>query len=293
MGGPSTIRLSDGRALEYWNEGSDDGDALVFHHGTPSSGMPYEPFVEEAKRLGLRLITYSRPGYGGSDRLEGRSVADCVADVVELLDRLGIERFVTAGWSGGGPHALACAAVLPERVRAAATIAGVGPFGEADLDFLEGMGVENVEEFGAAIEGPDALRAWMEQNTPAVTAVTGEQVVAMFGDLVSDVDRASITEEFGEFLASEMRYALSNGWWGWYDDDLAFARPWGFDVGAGAVPAAIWQGPHDRMVPFAHGEWLASHCGGARPRLRPEHGHLSLAVGSFGEILDDLVALAE
>jgi pimeloyl-ACP methyl ester carboxylesterase len=293
VSGQSSIELPDGRALEYWSEGSDDGLPVLFHHGTPSSGLPYERFVQEATRRGMRLLSYSRPGYGGSDRREDRSVADCVGDVVALLDRLGIDRFLTAGWSGGGPHALACAALLPERVRAAATIAGVGPFGVDDLDFLDGMGKENIEEFGATIQGPDALRGWMEANAPAVANVTGAEVVAVFGDLVSDVDKPSINDEFGEFIATMMRLGLSNGWWGWYDDDVAFVRPWGFDIGPSSVPAAIWQGPHDRMVPFAHGEWLASHVGGARPRLRPEHGHLSLAVGSFGEILDDLVSLAE
>jgi pimeloyl-ACP methyl ester carboxylesterase len=290
---PSSIRLSDGRGLEYWSEGPEDGTPFLFHHGTPSSGMPYEPFVEDAARRGLRFVSYSRPGYGGSDRLEGRSVAGCAADVAELLDRLGVDRFLTAGWSGGGPHALACAALLPERVRAAATVAGAGPFGEDDLDFLDGMGKENIEEFGAAIDGPEALRGWMEANAPGVATVTGDEIVAMFGDLVSEVDRASVTEEFGEYFSSEMRYGLSNGWWGWYDDDLAFVQPWGFDVGSSGPPCAIWQGPHDRMVPFAHGEWLASHVGRAEPRLRAEHGHLSLAVGSFGEVLDDLLALAE
>jgi hypothetical protein len=132
----------------------------------------------------------------------------------------------------------------------------------------------------------------MEANAPGFAGVTGGEIVETLGDLASEVDRASVTDEFGDYLASEIAHSLSNGWWGWYDDDLAFVRPWGFDIGASASPCAIWQGPHDRMVPYAHGEWLASHVGSAEPRLRSEHGHLSLAVGSFGEVLDDLVSLA-
>jgi pimeloyl-ACP methyl ester carboxylesterase len=292
MGEPKTIHLADGRALEVWVEGPVDGTPLVYHHGTPSSGLPFGPWLEEAGRRRIRFVSYSRPGYGASDRKEGRSVADCAADVDEILDRLGLGRCHTLGWSGGGPHALACAALLPDRVAAAGTIAGVGPYGADGLDYLAGMGRENIEEFGAALEGPEALGAWMKENAPPFAALTAEEVVDALGDLVSEVDRGSVTSAFCSFLAEENRHALRDVWWGWYDDDLAFIHPWGFDLGAIRVPVAIWQGPHDRMVPFAHGEWLAANVAGAHGRLRPEHGHLSLAVGGFGEILDDLGSLA-
>jgi pimeloyl-ACP methyl ester carboxylesterase len=293
VGEPRSVTLSDGRVVEVWSEGDERGVPLLFHHGTPSSGLPYAAFVELARVRGIRLVSYSRPGYGASDRDSGRTVARCAGDAGQILDTLGIERCVTAGWSGGGPHALACAALLGgTRVRAAVTIAGAAAYGAPDLDFLADMGEENVEEFGAAVEGPDALEAWMSANAPPFASVSGAEVVTALGDLVSEVDRSSVTQEFGEFLAEEMRYALRPGWWGWFDDDLAFVRDWGFDVASISIPVTVWQGAQDRMVPFAHGRWLARHVPGARSRLLDDEGHLSVVVGMFGEILDDLVSVA-
>jgi pimeloyl-ACP methyl ester carboxylesterase len=156
------VGLAGGRSLEVSVSGPQQGTPLVFHHGTPSERTQYPPFAEAAAARGLRLVTYSRPGYGGSARQPGRAVADCAADTLAIVDQLGAGRFYTAGWSGGGPHALACAVLLGDRVLACATIAGVGPFGAAGLDFLEGMGRDNQEEFGAALAGPSELQAYLE-----------------------------------------------------------------------------------------------------------------------------------
>jgi len=266
---------------------------VLVHHGTPSALVTFGPFVEAALSRGIGYASYSRPGYGGSDRLPGRSVADCASDVDELVRALGMRRILSVGWSGGGPHALACAALLPDLVPAAATIAGVAPYAADGLDFLAGMAPENLEEFGEALGGHDRLVAFLEREAPKLSVVTPQGVADAFGELVSEVDRASLTGEFAEFIAEGSREAVRSGYWGWYDDDMAFVRPWGFDLAAIRVPVGVWQGRHDRMVPFAHGEWLASHIPSARARLRPEHGHLSLAVGSFAEILDDVIASAE
>ncbi len=284
------VRLAGGRSLEVSVSGPDQGTLLVFHHGTPSERTQYPPFAEAAAARGLRLVTYSRPGYAGSSRHPGRVVADCAADSLSIVEQLGAGRFYTAGWSGGGPHALACAALLGDRVLSCATIAGVGPFGAAGLDFLEGMGRDNHEEFGAALAGPSALQAYLERQAPVLAGVTGEQVAAALGDLVSPVDVGSLTGDFAAYLATTFRQAVSIGIWGWFDDDLAFTRPWGFDLDDIGVPVVIWQGGQDRMVPFAHGQWLAAHVPGARPRLLPEEGHLTIAVALFGKILDDLLA---
>ncbi len=288
-----TIDLEDGRSLEVAVAGHADGDVVVLHHGTPGSGRPLRSFVDAAAVRGIRLISYSRPGYAGSSRSEGRTIADCVADVVEIVDHLGVGRFATMGWSGGGPHTLACAALLPDRVTACATIAGVGPWGVEGLDFLGGMGPENHEEFSAALESADALQAYLEPEAEAFAGLSGEQVAAALGGLVSDVDRAALTGEFADHLAAGLQHAVRDGIWGWFDDDLAFTRPWGFDLSSIRVPVSVWQGAQDLMVPFAHGQWLAANVPGARPLLRPEHGHLSLAVAAFGEIIDDLMAVSE
>src|SRR5213083_1680329 len=158
------VDLPDGRCLEFVAGGPESGTPLVVHHGTPSAAVLFGPMVDAAARRGLRTVVYSRPGYGGSTARHGRAVADAAADTAAVVDALGADRFVTVGWSGGGPHALACAALLPDRCAAAATLAGVGPFGADDLDFLAGMGAENVAEFGAALKGEEALRLWMHEN---------------------------------------------------------------------------------------------------------------------------------
>jgi pimeloyl-ACP methyl ester carboxylesterase len=154
--------------------------------------------------------------------------ADCAADTLAIVERLGARRFYTAGRSGGGPHALACAASLADRVLACATIAGVGPFGAPGLNFLDGMGQDNQEEFGAALAGPSQLQGYLERQAQVLAEVTGEQVAAALGDLVSPVDLGALTGEFAAYLATTFRRAVSKGMWGWFDDDLAFTQPWGF-----------------------------------------------------------------
>jgi pimeloyl-ACP methyl ester carboxylesterase len=137
------IGSPDGRALEAVDEGDPDGTLVVFHHGSPGAAVPFEPFDRAAAALGIRLVTISRAGFGASTRHHGRTVADAAADAAALADHLGAERFLTMGWSGGGPHALACAALLPDRVRAVATIAGVAPYDARGLDWTAGMGESN------------------------------------------------------------------------------------------------------------------------------------------------------
>ena len=284
-----TVALPDGRELEAVVQGAERGTLLVFHHGSPSSAQPFEPFHRAAAERGLVLAFYSRPGFGGSSRHEGRSVASAAADVAALADHLGHDRFLTVGWSGGGPPALACAALRPERVRAAATIAGVAPYDAEGLDWTAGMGEDNQVEYPTAARDPEELLRWMEPHVAAMATIEAEQIVAEMRSLMSDVDAAEVTGEFGDNLASSLRSAFRDGPWGWFDDDLAFVRDWGFDLARITVPVSIWQGRHDLMVPIAHGEWLATHIPGARAHLRPEHGHLSLGVGAIGEILDDLL----
>lgn len=290
---PLVVELSDGRVLEALSEGDRAGLLLVFHHGSPGAAVPFAAFDRAADQRGIRLVTYSRPGFGGSTRHEGRCVADCVADVEALADAFGAERFVTVGWSGGGPHALACAARLPERVMAAATIAGVAPYDAAGLDWTAGMGEDNQVEYPLAAKDPEAHLEWLRPQAEGMATVRPEDIVAALRTIISDVDEVSLTGELGEVLADSFHAAFRNGLWGWRDDDLAFVRPWGFDLSEIAVPVTIWQGRHDLMVPFSHGEWLLEHITTARSGLRPEHGHLSLAIGSIGEILDDVVRSAE
>jgi len=284
------VTTPDGRSLDVYVAGPSTGRTLLFHTGTPAAPIPYDPLVAEMAARGLRYVAFSRPGYGSSSRREGRSVADVADDTVTVLDHVGATTALTAGWSGGGPHALACAALLPDRIRAAATIAGVAPYQADGIEYLEGMGEENLEEFNAALEGPAALMPFKERGRAVWSVITADECAQAFGDLVDDVDRGVLTGDFAEWVAASFREALRESYWGWFDDDMAFIRPWGIDLDSIDVPVHVWQGRHDRMVPYSHGEWLSRHIPSAVPHLFEDEGHLSLAVTRFGDILDALVA---
>lgn len=285
----NSLQLADGRTLEYLVTGPADGIPLILHGGTPSAAMFFEPMAETATAHGLRFVVHNRPGYGGSSPQPGRTVAAVADDVAALLDDLGADRFLTVGWSGGGPHALACAALLPERCVAAASLAGVAPYGAAGLDWLDGMAPPNIEEFEAATTGEAALTTFLEAQAPGLAAVRGDQIAAALGDLVSEVDRKALTDRFADYMAASFAGAVAAGISGWRDDDLAFVRDWGFDLSAIGVPVAVWQGGQDRMVPFAHGRWLAGRLPGAAAHLDPAEGHLSLVLNAFDVIVADLM----
>jgi pimeloyl-ACP methyl ester carboxylesterase len=286
------IRMPDGRDIDVLTTGPEDGFPLVVHDGTPTGLVVHSAIAAAASQRGLRYVLTARPGYEGSTPRPGRRVADVAADVAAVLDALGAGQFVTMGMSGGGPHTLACAALLPGRCLAAASVAGVAPYGAEGLDFLAGMGPENITEFTLTVQGADALTPFLEKEAGPLREVTGEQVAAALGGLISDADRDALTGEFADELAATFRGAVREGVAGWRDDDLAFAADWGFSLDALAGRVAIWQGDEDLMVPFAHGQWLAAHIPGARVHLEAGAGHLTMIVTAIDRILDDLLDLA-
>jgi pimeloyl-ACP methyl ester carboxylesterase len=285
------IGLPDGRRLDVVDSGPPEGFPFVFQHGTPGSAHQFRELRREAAARELRLITYSRPGYGGSTRHPGRRAVDAAADIEALLDHLGIDRVLTAGWSGGGPHALATGARLKDRVAGVLVMAGVAPYDVDDLDFLAGMGEQNLDEFGLALAGEAALRPSLEAQLPELRETDAAGIIEAMSTLLPEVDRAVITEEYGEDLAAHLSEALRAGVDGWVDDSLLFTRPWGFGLDEIAVPTFIWQGSEDLMVPFSHGAWLAAHVPGASPHLLTGEGHLSIVVGQVEPMLDELVAV--
>ena len=258
------------------------------HGGTPDDGRLYPETVKAGAQRGICHVSYARPGYVGSDRHEGRAVADCAADVVAIADALGIERFHVVGWSGGGPHALACAALLPGRVVSAATVAGAAPHDAEGLDWSAGMGDENIEELGYAERGANALRPWLEGQAEEIRAASPDDLLRILGDLVSEPDRAALTGDYAKHSLASTQASVSTGVFGWLDDDLAFVRPWGFSLDSISVPVSIWQGREDRFVPITHGEWLADHVPGARSHLLENEGHISLSRHCYGGVLDEL-----
>jgi pimeloyl-ACP methyl ester carboxylesterase len=284
------LTTPDGRQLDVRVSGPDGGTPLVFHHGTPGAVPQLRALQRAAHERGLRLVTYSRPGYGASTRHPGRTVADAAADVAVILDHLGAARCLTAGWSGGGPHALATAALLPGRVRAALVIAGVAPYGAAGLDFMAGMGEANVEEFGLALRGEAALRPFLDAEATQLRNADARALREGLATLLPEADRAVLTGEYAEDMAENFTEALRPGVDGWLDDDLCFTGPWGFDLARIAVPTHLWQGTADLMVPHAHGAWLAAHIPGVTAHLQEGEGHLSIALGALNRMLDDLSA---
>jgi pimeloyl-ACP methyl ester carboxylesterase len=293
--GDLMMRTADGRELHVRLDGPEDGLPLVFHHGSPGAIAGYPMMTAAAASRGLRLVCYERPGYGGSTPQPGRQIADAADDVAAILDHIGAAKFVTAGWSGGGPHALACAVLLAGRCQAAASIAGVAPHDAAGLTWMAGMAEDNVTEFSAAEAGQEALTEALAGAVSFLRDITPGQLAEAIGSLASDADLAALTGEFANFLAASFRAATVAGMAGWRDDDLAFVHDWGFELptsGTAAAPVSVWQGGQDNMVPFAHGQWLAANLPAARSHLIGGAGHLTLMAHSFGAILDDLLELA-
>jgi len=259
------LELDDGRRLHAYDTGSYGADArlaVVWHHGTPNIGAPPEPLFPAAERLGIRWVSYDRPGYGGSTPVRARDVASAAADVARVADALGIDRFAVMGHSGGGPHALACAALLPERVVGVVSMAGLAPFGADGLDWFAGMIDSGVASLRAALDG----RGAKERHEASAAEYDPEFTAA---------DLAVLGGEWS-WLATIVGPAVEAGPGGLIDDDLAYVAPWAFDPAQVVAPALFVHGGRDRIVPSAHSEWLARHCPMAELRLSPDDGHISI-----------------
>jgi pimeloyl-ACP methyl ester carboxylesterase len=279
-----TVTTPDGRTLTVREGGDPAGVPVLFISGTPGSSTLFDANRRDAEERGIRLFSYDRPGYGGSTRHEGRTAADCAADIEAVCDELGVERICVWGISGGGPHALAAAALLPERVAAAASLASVAPYGADGLDWLAGMGELNVEEFGVIFEGEEAHRASMEKQREGLLSARPEELVEQWQTLLGPADREVATGEFAAELLDHIRAGIEPGGDGWLDDDLVFVKPWGFDVAAIRVPVLVWHGEQDKFVPFEHGVWLSEHIPGVDARLTAEDGHLTLGERRIPEV---------
>ncbi len=259
------LELSDGRTLHYYDTRGREPDARVavfWHHGTPNVGSPPEPLFPAAAGNSLRWVSYDRPAYGGSSPNPGRDIASAAADVAAIADALGIGRFAALGHSGGGPHALACGALLPERVIAVVSVSAPAAFDAEGLDWFAGWSRSGVAEQRAALAGRAALEAYLPS--------------AEFDPETFTPDDRSALEGTWSWLAGVAGQAMEKGHEGMVDDLLAGARAWGFAPADITVPVLILHGAQDRMVPSAHGEWLAAHCPAAELRLAPGAGHITV-----------------
>ena len=274
-----------GRVLAVEEAGDPGGLAVLVHNGTPNSRHLYGPHVADAAARGLRLIGYDRPGYGGSSPQPGRTVADCAADVRAICESLGITRLVSWGISGGGPHLLATAALLPDLVVAAASLASPAPFHAEGLDWFAGMGQENVDDFKLA-SGDDfeRIRARCEEQRTETLGATAANLAATMPSLLTPTDAAVFTGELAEYLVWSEQDGFAPGAEGLLADSLALTREWTFELGDISVPMLLLHGREDKFVPFGHGQWLAGYIPGVEARLLDHDGHLTLAQNRVGEV---------
>lgn len=272
--------LRDGRTLHFYDTGpaaDGDGLAVVWLHGTPNVGEPPEPLFEASRKRGIRWFSYDRPGYGGSTPHPGRDIAAAAADVAAVADALGIGRFAVLGHSGGGPHALACAALLPDRVAATVSGSGLAPYDAEGLDWLAGMCPTSLAELRASAAGRAALEEYLAASD-------------FDPEMFTPADHSALAGEWA-WLASVAGRALQGEPDGMIDDDLAYVTPWGFDPAGVRTPVLLLHGGQDRMVPAGHAEWLARRMPGAELRVLSDEGHVSV-LSAAPEVLDWLVARA-
>ncbi len=270
------VATRDGSVLRVEEAGDPAGKPVLMHHGTPGAGHLYGRHVADATRRGIRLIGYDRPGYGGSTSQPGRTVADCVSDVRAIAAALDIDRLAVWGISGGGPHALACAALLPDLVIAVGSLASPAPYGAPGLNYFTGMGQENVDDMKLTLEDEPAARRKVLADRERMLAMTAGAMISAFPTLLSPADAAAFTLELAEYLVSCSHDGLAPGAEGWWDDGISQLRPWGFTVDSIRVPVQLWHGRQDQFVPFQHGEWLASRIPGVDAHLTSEDGHTTL-----------------
>ena len=259
------LELGDGCMLHVYDTGvkGPAGRLAVFwHHGTPNIGAPPEPLFAAAEELGIRWLSYDRPGYGGSTPYPSRNVASAAIYVSTIADALGIDRFAVMGDSGGGPHALACGALLPERVLGVVSVAGLAPFGAEGLDWFAGMTPSGAAELRAAAEGRAALEEYLQSTE-------------FDREMFTSADHAALSGAWS-WLNSVVGAAVEAGLGGLIDDELAYVAPWGFDPAQVVVPTLLLHGGRDRVVPSAHGEWLVRRCPSAELCLCPDDGHISV-----------------
>jgi pimeloyl-ACP methyl ester carboxylesterase len=266
-------RTVDGRRLAVHLSGDPDGEPVFYLHGTPGSRVGPRPTDEELKRRNVWLISFDRPGYGRSDRKQSRTVSDVAPDVEAIADELGLERFAVLGRSGGGPHALACAALLHERVTRAAALVSLAPRQATGLKWFEGMAESNVEAYTLAEEDPLELSTRLKQTTEVIMADPASHIAVLTPEMpeadrriVADGNiRAGLEQNFLEGVRISAE--------GWIDDVLAFCAPWGFDVSVIRRPVYLWHGGRDVFSPVAHTQWLAERIPGARKDFPPDRAH--------------------
>ena len=283
-----TISAGGGRELCVELAGEPDGKPILVHAGEPMSRLLYGGWIADAEQKGIRLIGYDRPGYGGSTAYPGHTVASGAQDVRAIAEALGHGRLGIWGISGGGPYALACAALLPDLAVAVGAVASLAPYGIEGFDYFAGMGELNVEGTKLFFSDPEAERRDLREGREEILAATPEQFAEQMEGLLSPVDAEALTGDLARWLTETHQVALSPGDQGWWDDGAAHLSSWDFNLRDIRVPVKIWHGREDRFVPVQHGQWLAASIPGAEADISDRDGHLTM-IGRIGEIHDWLL----
>jgi pimeloyl-ACP methyl ester carboxylesterase len=283
------VRTADGRQLSVAVFGDPDGKPVFLLHGTPGSRLGPRPRSVVLHRLGVRLIAFDRPGYGHSDRLAGRRVADAAADVAAVADACRLDRFAVVGRSGGGPHALACAALLPDRVTRAAVLVGLAPHGAAGLDWFDGMARSNAVRFTAALANGDRIAARLTTAAASIRADPASLLASLQQELPAPDRRVVADHGIRSMLLHTYAEAVRTSAYGWIDDALAFCAPWGFDPSTVTVPVLLWHGASDVFSPASHARWLADRIPGATVLVQAGAAHFG-ALDVLPDILRWLAA---
>ncbi|MFF5207863.1 alpha/beta fold hydrolase [Streptosporangium sp. NPDC000396] len=267
------VVTADGRRLAVEERGEPEGNPVFLLHGTPGSRFGPSPRASVLYRLGIRLISFDRPGYGNSDRMPGRAVADVATDVKAIADALGIDRFAVVGRSGGAPHALACAALLSDRTTRVAALVGLAPRGAEGLDWFDGMIESNVVEYTVARAGRRAVTARLTSAAEEIRADPHSKVLGLY-DQVPESDRRVVSDHgIRVMLVRNFAEGLRDSADGWVDDVLAFTSAWGFDPAAISVPTLLWHGENDVFSPVGHARWLGQRIPGAMVKIQRGVAH--------------------
>jgi pimeloyl-ACP methyl ester carboxylesterase len=278
------VETADGRGLRVEVAG-DCRRVVVVQVGSPCAGVLDDRWVQDASVRGLTLISYDRPGYGGSSPQPGRSVADCAADVRTISEAMGFERCVVWGFSGGGPHAMACGALLDDLVTAVATIGSPAPFDGSGFDYFAGMPDAAVDDIALYLSDPAEWERRGQAQRDAVVALNADDLAQQWSAGAAPADAVVLRGDFGGWLHRSVHAALAPGVAGWIGDDIAvFHTPWGFEPGSISLPVKVWHSLDDRFVPFLHGRWLADTIPGAQAALRDDDGHLTVVAQRIGEV---------
>lgn len=278
------IAVENGRKIRINEAGRPNGVPVLILRGSPQSQLLYDGWVEDARARGIRLICYERPGYGKSTAQPGRTVANAAKDVAAIARELGVTRLLIWGISGGGPHALACAALLPDLVVAAAVLASPAPYPAEGLDYFAGMGETNAADSRAALQGRAALAQSVETHISGLLHATSKTIEDGFRTLLCPTDAAVLTTNFADFVLRSVREGIGESRDGLIDDEMAFMLPWGFELSRIRIPVLLMHGGQDRMVPISHAKWLAGKIPTVETRLLMEDGHLTLSLRRIPEV---------